>query len=333
MLDTKSKPRALLTSSALGAFRACPRLYQYRYVLGVAPARDANTITIGKAVHAALEAAWREPGRRHEAALEALAALELDPYDRARVDAMVIGYLTRWQQDPATYETLAVEQEFRIRLGNPDTGHPSRLFDFAGKVDAIVREVATGRVLLVEHKTSAEDISLGSDYWRRLWLDAQVSAYYDGARALGFEVDGCLYDVIRKPALRPQSATPPEARKYTKDGRLYANQRETDESPEEFRGRLFDAVSDDLAGYYVRGEVVRLGDELASFRRDAWHSAQSVRDCALRAHYPRNPAACTRFNRTCEFLPVCSGQESLDSPSFSRLDAPHPELSLAQETF
>jgi hypothetical protein len=40
-------------------------------------------------------------------------------------------------------------------------------------------------VLVVEHKTSSEDVTPGSFYWSRLRMDGQVSVYFDGARALG----------------------------------------------------------------------------------------------------------------------------------------------------
>lgn len=73
-----------------------------------------------------------------------------------------------------------------------------------------------GSCLIVEHKTSSSDVEEGSSYWKRLRLDAQVSTYMVGARALGFEPVGVLYDVIRKPRFKPMKATPVEARAYTK---------------------------------------------------------------------------------------------------------------------
>jgi len=70
-------------------------------------------------------------------------------------------------------------------------------------------------LLVVEHKTTMLDIGPGSDYWRRLTLDNQVSNYLRGAKSLGFETSSVLYDVVRKVALRPYEATPEEARAYT----------------------------------------------------------------------------------------------------------------------
>jgi len=69
---------------------------------------------------------------------------------------------------------------------------------------------------VVEHKTTSYEIGAGSPYWKRLTLDSQVSNYLVGARTLGHEPAGVLYDVVRKVRLRPSKATPVEAREYTK---------------------------------------------------------------------------------------------------------------------
>ena len=72
-------------------------------------------------------------------------------------------------------------------------------------------------VWVVEHKTANADIGPGTTYWKRLVLDGQVSTYLPGTRALGHaDVRGVLYDVIRKPTIRPLKATPVEQREYTK---------------------------------------------------------------------------------------------------------------------
>ncbi len=73
-----------------------------------------------------------------------------------------------------------------------------------------------GAVYVVEHKTSSADITPGAPYWKRLRLDAQVSNYQVGVRAMGHEPAGTLYDVVGKPTLVPFKATPVEKREYTK---------------------------------------------------------------------------------------------------------------------
>lgn len=324
----------LLTNSRLKASRACQRLHEYEYVLWWRLAVEPETLRFGSLFHDGQEAWWgwtpEAPVGRLAAAFEAVSG-EADPFDRVRAEELLRGYDARWGAEP--YEVLAVEREFRAPLRNPETGAVSRTWTLGGKLDVVVRDLRTGRVLLVEHKTSSEDITPGSEYWRRLRMDGQVSVYYVGAAALGFDVEGCLYDVIGKPTIRPLKATPVEERKYTKPtkaepvSRLYANQREADETPEEFRARLVGDIAANPAAYFQRGEVVRLESEMTDALHDVWQLGRQIRESELAHRAPRNPDACVRFGRTCPFFGVCTGEESLeDNPRFTR-STPHPELS------
>lgn len=324
-------PLPLLTNSRLKAARACLRLHKLRYIDGYAPARAAEDLRFGTLVHKGLEAWWRAAaGERLTSALRAVReAGEADPFELAKAEVLLCGYDARWgTQD---YEVLGVEVEFAGPLRNPVTGAVSRVWMRGGKLDALVRD-ATGRVLLVEHKTSSEDVGPGSDYWRRLRMDSQVSTYFEGARILGHEVSGCIYDVLGKPGQKPLKATPVEARKYTKatktePSRLYAGQRDRDETPLEYQARIADALSAEPDRYFQRGEVVRLDGELHDALADDWLFAQRLREDVRLGRAPRNPDACIRYGKTCEFFEVCTGAASLDDPSrFTRSDNVHPEL-------
>lgn len=266
--------------------------------------------------------AWR---RDQPLTGDAMATATTDPFDLARAQAMIVGYDARWGGEQ--YEVIAVEAEFRAPLVNPESGAPSRTWTLGGKLDVLVRDPA-GRTLIVEHKTASGDVGPGSDYLKRLRLDGQVSVYYAGATALGHTVDGCLYDVLVKPGQRPLKATPPESRKYTKDGRLYAAQRDRDETPDEYRARVMAAVAEDPNAYFLRADVVRLEDEMREAMADVWDLGRALRENELAGRFPRNPDACVRYGRTCEFFGVCTGEASLDDTSlFRRVEAIHPELS------
>lgn len=182
-------------------------------------------------------------------------------------------------------------------------------------------------VWIVEHKTTSEDCEAGSPYWQRLRLDSQVSTYYRGARALGYDVRGCLYDVIRKPSLKPYKATPVESRKFKADGSLYANQRDRDETPDEYRTRLLEDIAAKPERYYVRGEVVRTADDEHAGAADAWMIAQSIREAERLGRFPRNVDACVRYGRTCDYFEVCTGTTSLDDRlRFRVAERAHEEL-------
>lgn len=317
----------VITNSQARCYRRCPREHQLCYTLGYRPVQRAETLRFGSLIHAGLEA-WWEPGPdRLERALDALStAKKVDPYDLARARVLMIGYHSRWLDEP--YEAIAVESEFRAPLVNPETGASSRTWQLGGKLDVLARHTVTGLDVIIEHKTSSEDISLGSPYWQRLQLDPQVSTYFAGAKAQGHDIAECVYDVIGKPGLRPAKATPVESRKYTKTGDLYKGQREHDETPEEFEHRLARHVAENPDRYYQRGTVVRLETEEADAAYDLWHTARMIRESEVAGRWPRNPDSCMRYGRACDYFEVCTGTASLDDETrFRRVDDPHEELS------
>lgn len=321
----------LMTESRMRAARACQRLHHLQYDLGYRPVTEEDVLRFGTLVHRGLETWWIAKKDGSEPLAAALAAIqgEADPYDLVRAEALLTAYHLRWVDEP--YEVIAVEAQFETSLVNPATGAASKTWRLGGKIDVILRDLRDGRTLIMEHKTSSEDISPGSAYWARLRMDGQVSTYFRGAEALGHQVAGCVYDVLGKPALRPYKATALEDRKYKKDGTLYANQRTEDEAPEEFRVRLMEAIAAEPNRYLARGEVVRLESELQEALFDTWQLGVQLRDAKAAERYPRNPDACVRYGRTCPFFDVCSGAASLEDASrFRRLEQVHPELSPQQ---
>lgn len=343
----------LLTNSRLKTYRRCARLEYIEYQLGIRPIAEEDVLRFGSLMHLGLEAWWnaqRGIGSLEPlpAALAAIQSSEADPFDRVRAEELLRGYHYRWEGE--RYEVLAVEMEFRASLVNPQTGAASRTFELGGKLDALVRDSA-GRVLIVEHKTTSEDLGSGSTYWARLRMDGQVSTYFAGAAALGHEAAACLYDVIGKPTIRPASVPLTDAsgvkivndaagnRVRTKDGKKWRETGDTaqgyvlqtrPETTDEFRARLAASIAESPERYYQRGEVVRLEDEIAAHAFDVWQLGRILRESQLAQRAPKNPDACIAYGRTCAFFDVCSGAASLDDPlRFKRLDNIHPELARA----
>lgn len=344
--------RRLITVSEMRSYRSCPRHHRIKYQLGYRPVSEASPLSFGKLIHTGLETWWRI-GRvdfpsdvRLARTLESvcLPGSAEDPFAQVKVEELLRGYHCMWED--STKIALAVEAEFRTRLRNPITGAPSHTFDLGGKLDLVVAGV--GHQWIVEHKTTSDDITLGSNYWRRLELDSQISHYYVGARALGYEPRGCVYDVIRKPLLRP-SMVPvldEEGRKIvldacgervrTKDGKKWRETGDTaqgyvlqvrEETPDEFRRRLREDIASKPEQYFARGEVVRLEDDEREAAADAWQTAAMIREAGRLGRYPRNPDACSRWGRMCEYFEVCTRSASLkDESLFRRSEAMHEEL-------
>lgn len=327
VLEDGRRHLRVITTSELSSYRRCARLHHIRYRLRRRPRQVAETLRFGTLIDAGLGAWWAAKGdavERLRAALEAIRGKAIDDFDAVRAEELLLGYSTRWANEPI--ETLGVQVQWEAPMINPATGAPSKTYRLGGKCDAIAKVGA--RQVVIEHKTTSEDIGLGSDYWRRVSaLDPQVSTYLSGAKAAGFDVEACIYDVIRKPTIRPLKATPVESRKYTKNGLLYANQRETDETAEEFRARLREHIAENPERYFARGELVRLEADEQEHAYDVWQTARAMREAELAQRYPRSPEACMRFNRACEYFEVCSGEASLDDETlFRTAQTEHEEL-------
>lgn len=345
----------LLTHSSMSVARSCLRKYRNRYVLQIVALRAmAEAPELGSVVHSGLEAWWLALGQDVEQLLLAIRAAraeakarKLDPYRLALAEALLIAYHAVHAEESRNYRTLAVESEFEAALVNPATNAESKTFRLAGKIDGVVLD-PLDRKLVVEHKTSGEDIAPGSFYWQRRQMDGQVSIYFEGANALGHDVQGCLYDVLGKPDLRP-SAVPLHddegvkivfdaqgQRVRTKDGKKWRETGDTaqgyalqtrQETPAEFRARLLEKLAEDPDRYFRRAEVARVGEDLIDAARDRWQLAQILRDAMRTGTWPRNPDACLNYGSPCEYLEACSGRASLDDPYlYRRRESAHPEL-------
>ena len=113
---------------------------------------------------------------------------------------LMTGYHHRWNEEDWTVESI--EQEFHIPIFNPRSKRRSQLYTHAGKFDGVISR--NGDPYLLEHKTCREEISPGSPYWTRLSIDTQISGYLLASWHLGQKLTGVLYDVIRKPEIRPK---------------------------------------------------------------------------------------------------------------------------------
>jgi hypothetical protein len=344
--------RQLLTNSRAKTARSCAKKHHLMFTEGLRPVTDASALRFGTLIHLGLEAWWKSAqagigGEELLAVMLTAVAGEADPFDRARAEELLRGYHYRWESAIPDFEILAVEVQFRTRLVNPSTRRPSPLWDLGGKIDAIVRDRRDGLTKIVEHKTSSEDIRDGSEYWRRLRMDSQVTAYYAGAASLGHDVGGCVYDVIKKPGLHPKDIPQVDAdglkivfdangeRVRTKTGKWRETASTEDgyvlqvrpESANEFRVRVNAAIAAAPNDFYARGPVVRLEAEMKRGLKGLWLLAQQIHEGDLIEEWPENPDACVSFGRSCPFFDLCTGAASIDDATrFRRSATVHPEL-------
>jgi len=364
----------MLTNSRMKAARRCARYHRLKYDLGLDAMHRAEPLVFGDAIHRALEPwwlAWRDGDGSDQApldaAMEGLASTpDVDAFLMAKAEAMIEGYHAHYAPEmrEGMWTVIDAELEFVAPLINPYTDEVHRGFVLGGKLDVLAIYAPDERRHLIEHKSSSEDLTVGSSYWKRLRMDTQVSQYFEGAKHLGEPVDECTYDVLRKPDQKRLKATPREEWKYTQEKskkcppckgaegnigcpecrgsgrvvteppRLYSSVREKDETVSEYRERCRAAIAEQPAAFYRREPVMRLEEDMRAHRLDTWSTAKLIEQRWSDGYAPRNPDACEQWGRTCEFFQLCSvGQEepAADDRLYQIRKTVHPELSFVEE--
>lgn len=305
-----------LTQSRRSAFRKCRRLHHIEYDLGIEPVRKADALRCGTLYHKGVEEFWhlvkKDPVSdlqllSHAAAELMIAAVPNDQVDDVVADAylLVQRYYRLWP-DAREYDVVAVEVEHDAPLMNPDTGMTSKNWTLHGTVDLLLQDRSTGEVFLVEHKTTSDDVSPEAPYWQKLAMDTQLTQYIMLAESLsGKEVSRVIYDVARKPATQLLRATPPEKRKYRKDGGLYDSQRENDETVQEYIVRVAAKMDEEESKYFGRRVVARTAQQIYDGLADAWQDAKMIREAQNNGWHTRNPEACHQFG-TCAYWDHCA---------------------------
>lgn len=270
-------------------------------------------------------------------ALNAIDANKTDEIIAAKVRGLMIGYDARWGD--SNFEVIGVEEVFHLPVINPSTGKASRTFTQAGKFDGIVS--IDGRQYLLEHKTTSDDIAdPNSPYWGILDLDSQVSAYALANWQQGRKLDGTIYDVIRKPGIRPKTITKAEAklivshREYCgfevpTEIALRVSRGDEKECPKLYEIRLASETFQNPEKYFQRRIVPRLDADLAEYASEMWDVGQSLLEARRKVLHYRNTGACRLFNSTCTFLGVCRKHDTIESENWKRKEQHHSEIPVA----
>ncbi len=286
--------------------------------------------------------------------------IDLDAYTCATIAALLAGYYDYYGE---------VEKEGKL---NPEVQFgPTRLegteFVLEGKIDGL-GSLSDNRSALIEGKTTGDSLAPDSDYWMRLRFNMQVMNYATEARNLGWDLSVILYDVVRKPSIRPKRIDDldSQGRKIVLDqsgkrvfllaGKNKGEPRQSGdgakgyfikdhlETPDEFSDRLWSDTKARPEFYFVRKEVALLHDELQMFERQRYAIAKMIRD--FRANEPditiqiRDAEAWPRHvsSNTCDFCSYksfCLQNITIDvnqPPEGFSLQPFNPELDKYEQT-
>lgn len=306
----------VLTASRMSTLLTCQRKHYWKSEVGLVHETDTTALKFGKAMALAQEA--RLNGADAEGMLAAALPNDhdLDQLTAATLTGMIAGYYSQYHKD-TLFKELHPEVEFNLPLPG------QRTFTLAGKMDGL-GVLHDGRLVLKEDKTTASDISPESDYWLRLRWNTQLFQYVLAAREIGWDVQCVIYDVLRKPAIRPKQVP--------KENRL--------ETPAEFTHRLYDDTLTRPEFYFARREVPVLEADLDEFRQHRLtlakmilnlRSLQKKHERPERA-WPRNVSELTC--RSCPYSSFCLSNITIDlahPPEGFKVGVFNPELSTNQQ--
>lgn len=267
-------------------------------------------------------------------ALDAIDRHASDPLIAAKVRGLMIGYDARWRR--SVFNVVGVEEVFHLPVVNPKTGKSSRTFTQSGKFDGVVE--IDGRNYLLEHKTTSDDISdPDAPYWGILDIDSQVSSYALANWQMGRKLDGTVYDVIRKPGIRPKELTKAIQKQIVANREycgfevpveiaLAVSQGQERECCKLYEIRLAAETFENPNKYFQRRIIPRLDADLAEYAREMWDVGQSLIHARNNDSHYRNSAACLMYGSPCTFLGVCRGYDSIDSEKWKKRNSRHSEL-------
>ena len=306
----------MITSSSMGTLQACAENYRLRYVAGLEAIDKPRALFVGSIFHDAVEV-FRNGGTLHDMRSVVAESMPSDN-DACLLTAMIEAYHAKYRRE-ATTHFVAVEKEFYYDLTSDVV--------LAGKVDAIAKNSAGGH-LLYETKTVAR---IDGNYLERLW-SARQTLIYNYIPNKEYDIRGVVYDLVGKPTIKRLPATPVEKRRYvvdrvTGEPRLHAKQRDRDETDAEFLTRLREWYQSHPEALH-RELIVYTPAQLEAIEHDVRNEVKRLKWHIQSGVWPRSLSSCHRFNRPCEFSPLCQsgGNPVVLETHYQRRDKIHSEL-------
>lgn len=313
------------TTSMVKCFKQCRKKYELEYVEELKPIATPQALHLGTLYHRGLELLL---GGADLASI----ALQLENDQKQHCEDMAVDYdpipngiamemVKAFYRESGyqSWKITSIEKKFEV-----STGYGKRL---TGKIDAIME--LDGNHFLIEHKTTSCWATDGAEYLHNLLWDEQSTNYLFAHRRMledgtieGKEVRGIFYCIVEKPTIKPLKATPIEKRRYKQDGTIYGNQREEDETPDEYLSRV--------AEWYAEKErvhkhfVYRTPAEIDAQVADLNLVFKDMVECEKNGTYYRNPQACSILD--CPYRPKCLENKPDTDILFVRKTARNEEL-------
>ena len=283
----------ILDNSSLTRFMTCPRKFYYSNTEKLTEEKEGEALTAGSACHEYLQAMWA--GKSQDDCMDAFVDYIKRPTSAdidIRIDEETSGkrggqkYSVEWLLFilELYYKRFPIyNEEFEVvtnAQGKPylETGFAIDVGQnkvFTGKIDAIVRMKKTGRLWIVDHKTTQK--ILNDFYFKTYTLHNQITGYLWAVRELlGEEPEGCIINALRIAQLKRGTVDALVEKIFCRA--------QTFRKPAQIQEREY--------------EVSTMISIIASLASQGKH-----------AFYKNAPDGCNAYYRDCEFLPLCMSSD------------------------
>jgi len=311
-----------ITNSEAQTYRRCPRKWKYIYEDMTIPRQPIEPFYFGSAIGLGLDAIWE---RREDFISETLQYLkDYGEEHKLRLlsiqaTAMLEGYKALYGPTLDNWELVAVEKlvSWEIAPG----------VEYRGALDKVIRHKETKQLYVLDHKTTASDVDIQSEFWIEKALDPQLVGYKLALeQEMGEHVD-MIYDVIRKhKTLGPHKKKQIRQKKDETDMEFAARTMENMETWEEYEARVKDDYLTKPEKYFNVMPVFKQQDEIDQWQPTMVFHAKSIENSLEADIYPKVTSNCGRDKWACEYRDVCLGYMSLDDNKFKKKKNAHPEL-------
>jgi len=156
-----------------------------------------------------------------------------------------------------------------------------------------------------ELKTTSDEIVGFGPYWARLAIDQQISIY-----AVAFNASRVVYDVLRKPQLRPSAADRKVCVERNKARGCEDIEPTELDVLEAYGARVSARIADDPEVWHQWREVTFSEHERTEAAYNIFKAVKALRNAERGDLFPMYSGGCRMFG-VCEYLDVCTGRADL----------------------
>lgn len=324
------KDKIVITNSERSTYRRCIRKWHYTYEkLRITP-NIPEPLWFGSAIGLGLDGIWEQEEDFMDRFVDYIEANApktgkdwqeklMTAYYKGR--AMLNAYKALYANDMDIWELVEVEAPVFTNIQDN--------IWLRGMIDKVIRNKRTGKLVVMDHKTTKDDLENPAfDYWRIKSLDPQLVGYREGLEKSTGEKCDMLYDSIKKfPSGRKSTV---RKRKDESTDEFALRKADNIETWDDYYDRVLAEYTNNPTKYFKRQYIHRTEDEYEEFIEELVEDAKAIAHTKESQVYPKNHGMCEKLSYKCEYFDICTkvdcGGDIMLSDNFKTKANRHPEL-------